>query len=86
MVSPADSAVPEDVVEDLKSMAPQLGFAVYQPLIRAYNQRRHAPRREETLFRVGRASRASAEGAGVAPDIVDAALTESGIRQVNPER
>ncbi|NKC15636.1 MAG: hypothetical protein GKR94_26600 [Gammaproteobacteria bacterium] len=28
--------MPEDVIEDLKSVAPQLGFSGYQPLIRAY--------------------------------------------------
>jgi hypothetical protein len=28
--------MPEDVVEDLKRIAPLLGFAGYQPLIRAY--------------------------------------------------
>jgi hypothetical protein len=28
--------VPEDVIEDLKEMAPLLGFSGYQPLIRAY--------------------------------------------------
>ncbi|GAB4159283.1 MAG: hypothetical protein Fur0021_30020 [Candidatus Promineifilaceae bacterium] len=28
--------IPEDVIEDLKRIAPQLGFAGYQPLIRAY--------------------------------------------------
>jgi len=28
--------IPEDVVEDLKRVAPQLGFSGYQPLIRAY--------------------------------------------------
>ena len=28
--------MPEDVVEDLKRVAPHLGFAGYQPLIRAY--------------------------------------------------
>jgi hypothetical protein len=28
--------MPEDVVEDLKRVAPSLGFAGYQPLIRAY--------------------------------------------------
>ena len=28
--------MPEDVVEDLKRMAPLLGFSGYQPLIRAY--------------------------------------------------
>ncbi len=28
--------VPEDVIQDLKSIAPALGFSGYQPLIRAY--------------------------------------------------
>ena len=28
--------MPEDVVEDLKSVAPRLGFSGYQPLMRAY--------------------------------------------------
>lgn len=28
--------VPEDVIEDLKDVAPKLGFSGYQPLIRAY--------------------------------------------------
>ncbi|MDM8532088.1 hypothetical protein QUF63_13030 [Anaerolineales bacterium HSG25] len=28
--------IPEDVVEDLKFVAPKLGFSGYQPLIRAY--------------------------------------------------
>jgi putative aminopeptidase FrvX len=28
--------MPEDVVEDLKRLAPQLGFSGYQPLVRAY--------------------------------------------------
>ena len=28
--------VPEDVIEDLKMVAPLLGFSGYQPLIRAY--------------------------------------------------
>ena len=28
--------IPEDVIEDLKHIAPLLGFSGYQPLIRAY--------------------------------------------------
>jgi hypothetical protein len=28
--------IPEDVIEDLKTIAPTLGFSGYQPLIRAY--------------------------------------------------
>ena len=33
---PVSIRMPEDVVEDLKQIAPQLGFSGYQPLIRAY--------------------------------------------------
>lgn len=33
---PVSIRMPEDVVEDLKRIAPQLGFSGYQPLIRAY--------------------------------------------------
>lgn len=28
--------IPKDVIDDLKSVAPKLGFSGYQPLIRAY--------------------------------------------------
>ena len=28
--------IPEDVIDDLKDIAPRLGFSGYQPLIRAY--------------------------------------------------
>ena len=28
--------IPEDVIEELKEIAPSLGFSGYQPLIRAY--------------------------------------------------
>ena len=28
--------IPKDIIEDLKRIAPQLGFSGYQPLIRAY--------------------------------------------------
>lgn len=33
---PVSIRIPEDVVDDLKRIAPQLGFSGYQPLIRAY--------------------------------------------------
>jgi hypothetical protein len=33
---PVSIRMPEDVVDDLKRVAPQLGFSGYQPLIRAY--------------------------------------------------
>ena len=33
---PVSIRMPEDIIEDLKRIAPQLGFSGYQPLIRAY--------------------------------------------------
>ena len=33
---PVTIRMPEDVVEDLKRIAPRLGFSGYQPLMRAY--------------------------------------------------
>jgi len=33
---PVSIRMPEEVVDDLKKIAPQLGFSGYQPLIRAY--------------------------------------------------
>lgn len=33
---PVTLRMPEDVVEDLKRIAPRLGFSGYQPLMRAY--------------------------------------------------
>jgi len=78
--------VPEDVVEDLKTMAPQLGFAGYQPLIRAYVS--EGMRRDEKRLYFASAERLAEalKARGVAPDVVDEALTESGMRQASPER
>ncbi len=33
---PVSIRMPEDVIEDLKRIAPQLGFSGYQPLMRVY--------------------------------------------------
>ena len=35
-MTPVSIRMPEEVVADLKRVAPQLGFSGYQPLIRAY--------------------------------------------------
>ncbi len=46
--------MPEDVVDDLKDIAPRLGFSGYQPLIRAY---------------IGQGLRADLERLNQSPDI-----------------
>lgn len=78
--------IPEDIVEDLKTMAPQLGFAGYQPLIRAYIS--EGMRRDEKRLYFASAERLAEalKARGVAPDVVDEVLATFGIRQVNPER
>ena len=48
--------MPEDVIEDLKRVAPVLGFSGYQPLIRAY---------------VGQGLRADLERLGTNPGVAD---------------
>lgn len=69
--------VPEDVIEDLKAVAPLLGFSGYQPLIRAYigqGLRKDLERLENSpLRRVADSLRLL----GVDPQIIDEALRRS---------
>jgi predicted transcriptional regulator len=47
--------IPDDVIEDLKELAPAFGFSGYQPLIRAYigqGMRRHEVELENSSFDV----------------------------------
>lgn len=69
--------VPEDVVDDLKAMAPQLGFSGYQPLIRAYIS--EGMRRDEKKLHFTPAQRMAQalKARGVDPAIVDQALIEA---------
>ncbi len=69
--------IPEDVIEDLKQIAPLLGFSGYQPLIRAYigqGLRADLERFENdtvsTLI-------ASLKRHGVSDEIISEALTEA---------
>jgi hypothetical protein len=68
--------MPEDVVEDLKKVAPLLGFSGYQPLIRAYigqGLRVDLERFEsETVI----ALVASLKRRGVSDAVIDEALNE----------
>ncbi|MFZ1026633.1 MAG: hypothetical protein WAN66_10480 [Limnoraphis robusta] len=68
--------IPEDVVEDLKRLAPLLGFSGYEPLIRAYigqGLRNDLERFEnETVT----ALIASLKRRGVSDEIINEALSE----------
>jgi len=70
--------IPEDVVDDLKRVAPLLGFSGYQPLIRAYigqGLRRDLARLEQEQALSGFI--ASLRKHGVDEEIIAAALEET---------
>lgn len=69
--------VPQGVVDDLKTMAPVLGFSGYQPLIRAYVS--EGMRRDEAKLYFNPAQRMAAvlKAKGVDAELVEAALNES---------
>lgn len=72
--------MPEDVIEDLKRMAPVLGFSGYQPLIRAYvgqGLRTDLERLETNLEVVGLVE--SLRRRGVEEDVIVSALAEARI-------
>jgi hypothetical protein len=71
--------VPEDIIEDLKRIAPQLGFSGYQPLIRAYIGQglRHDLARLEGQFNVQKFIN-SLRKHGVDKTTIDEAMSESG--------
>jgi hypothetical protein len=71
--------VPEDTIEDLKHIAPQLGFSGYQPLIRAYIGQglRHDLARLEGQFNVQKFIN-SLRKHGVDKTTIDEAMSESG--------
>jgi hypothetical protein len=68
--------IPEDVVEDLKRIAPLLGFSDYQPLIRAYigqGLRQDLERFESATVT---ALIASLKRRGVSDQVIDEALKD----------
>jgi hypothetical protein len=73
--------MPEDVIDDLKRVAPALGFSGYQPLIRAYV----GQGLRKDLVRLGQTSTdALAESLrrhGVAERVIEEALAEASRQQ-----
>ncbi len=68
--------MPEDVVEDLKKVAPLLGFSGYQPLIRAYIGQCLRLDRERFESETVTALVASLKRRGVSDAVIDEALSE----------
>jgi hypothetical protein len=72
--------LPEDVIDDLKEIAPELGFSGYQPLIRAYigqGLRKDLARLENSP---AKALAESLRRRGVKDEIISAAIAEAGLR------
>ncbi|MGB3637962.1 MAG: hypothetical protein WBA39_10370 [Rivularia sp. (in: cyanobacteria)] len=68
--------MPEDVVEDLKRIAPILGFSGYQPLMRAYIGEGLRVDLERLENNTVNALVASLKRRGVSDDVINEALTE----------
>ncbi|OBQ40043.1 MAG: hypothetical protein AN487_02895 [Anabaena sp. CRKS33] len=68
--------IPEDVVEELKQLAPILGFSGYQPLIRAYIGQGMRADLEKLENNTVNALIASLKRHGVSDDIIHEALNE----------
>jgi hypothetical protein len=74
--------IPEDVIEDLKEIAPSLGFSGYQPLIRAYigqGLRRDQARMENSQLQ---ALTESLRKRGIADGVISAAIAEAQVAGV----
>ena len=68
--------IPEDVVEDLKRLAPLLGFSGYQPLIRAYIGQGLRTDLERFESKTVTALMASLKRRGVSEELINEALSE----------
>ncbi|MGA9070262.1 MAG: hypothetical protein WB424_08420 [Terracidiphilus sp.] len=69
--------LPEDVIDDLKEIAPTLGFSGYQPLIRAYigqGLRKDLARLESSQFQ---ALTESLRKHGINDQVISAAIAEA---------
>lgn len=68
--------IPEDVIEDLKRVAPLLGFSGYQPLVRAYIGQGLRADLERLDGDTVSALIASLKRRGVSNEVIDEALSE----------
>ena len=72
--------IPADVIEDLKEIAPSLGFSGYQPLIRAYigqGLRKDQARMEHSQVQV---LTESLRKHGIADQVISAAIAEAQLK------
>jgi hypothetical protein len=71
--------VPQDVIDDLKEIAPALGFSGYQPLMKAYIGQGLRKDQERMDGSKVQALTESLRKRGVADELISAAITEVGL-------
>lgn len=72
--------IPEDVIDDLKEIAPMLGFSGYQPLMRTYigeGLRRDLDKLENSQVQI---LTDSLRRQGVHDDVISSAIAEANLR------
>src|SRR5580692_2761949 len=72
--------IPQDVIDDLKEIAPSLGFSGYQPLMKAYigqGLRKDLERLDGSQVQ---ALTESLRKQGVADELISAAIAEAGLK------
>ena len=72
--------MPEDVIDDMKEIAPALGFSGYQPLIRAYISQGLRKDLERLSGTQVQALTESLRKHGVADETISNAITEAGLK------
>ena len=72
--------VPQDVIDDLKEIAPTLGFSGYQPLIKAYIGHGLRKDLERLTGSQVQALTESLRKQGVADELISAAIADAGLK------
>lgn len=72
--------VPQDVIDDLKQIAPTLGFSGYQPLMKAYIGQGLQKDMERLDGSQVQALTESLRKQGVADELISAAIAEAGLK------
>ena len=72
--------IPEDVIDDLKEVAPALGFSGYQPLIRSYIGQGLRKDLERLSDSPVQALAESLRKQGVADELISAAIADAGLK------
>ncbi|HEY5055188.1 MAG TPA: hypothetical protein VII58_03460 [Acidobacteriaceae bacterium] len=72
--------MPEDVIDDMKEIAPALGFSGYQPLIRAYISEGLRKDLERLDGSQVQALTESLRKHGIADETISTAIAEAGLR------